>query len=239
MLKKLITILIVLLLLWVWLFYTSKSRSFQFFGWLINNIHTDKSIIALTFDDGPTSGNTEKILDILKKHDIKASFFLIGNEIEKNPEQTIAIVQAWHQVGNHSYSHTRMVLKSPQFIRNEISRTDSLIQEAWYTGTIHFRTPYGKRLIIAPYILRSLTKANIFFDVEPETYVQWSWAILEYILHHTHSGSIILLHPMYREDQNQSLEILDTLIKKLKEQWFHFVTIDQLLSETHTKVDFR
>ncbi|MBP7008006.1 polysaccharide deacetylase family protein [Patescibacteria group bacterium] len=61
---------------------------------MINNIHTDKSIIALTFDDGPTSGNTEKILDILKKHDIKASFFLIGNEIEKNPEQTIAIVQA-------------------------------------------------------------------------------------------------------------------------------------------------
>lgn len=239
MLKKTILTLITLLLLCIWLFYLSKSRSFQFFGWLINNIQTDKSIIALTFDDGPTSGNTEKILDILKKHDIKASFFLIGNEIEKNPEQTIAIVQAWHQVGNHSYSHSRMVLKSPHFILNEISRTDSLIQEAGYTGTIHFRTPYGKRLFITPYILRSLTKANIFFDVEPESYVQWSWAIMEYVLQHTHSGSIILLHPMYTWTGNQSLEILNELIDKLKQKGFRFVTIDQLLSETHTRVDFR
>jgi peptidoglycan/xylan/chitin deacetylase (PgdA/CDA1 family) len=61
---------------------------------LVNNIQTEKNIVALTFDDGPTSGNTEKILDILKKHDIKASFFLIGKDIEANPNQTIAIVQA-------------------------------------------------------------------------------------------------------------------------------------------------
>jgi chitin deacetylase len=65
-----------------------------------------------------------------------------------------------------------MVLKSPHFVRNEILRTDSLIQEAGYTGAIHFRTPYGKRLFITPFILRTLHKANIFFDVEPETYVQ-------------------------------------------------------------------
>lgn len=157
MLKKTILTLIFFLLLCIWLFYTSKSRSFQFFGWLINNIHTDKSIIALTFDDGPTSGNTEKILDTLKKHDIKASFFLIGKEIEKNPNDTIAIVQAWHQVGNHSYSHSRMVLKSPHFVRNEILRTDSLIQEAGYTGTIHFRTPYGKRLFITTFYPEVIT----------------------------------------------------------------------------------
>jgi peptidoglycan/xylan/chitin deacetylase (PgdA/CDA1 family) len=67
-----------------------------------------------------------------------------------------------------------MVLKSPRFVRDEITRTDELITEAGHTGTIHFRTPYGKRLFITPYILRSLGKANIFFDVEPETYVSGS-----------------------------------------------------------------
>lgn len=239
MLKKTLIAITLFLALCIWLFYISKSRNFQFFWGLVNHAQTDNSIIALTFDDGPTSGNTQKILDILKKHDIKASFFLIGKDIEANPDQTIAIVQAWHQVGNHSYTHQRMVLKSPSFVRDEITRTDALITEAGYTGTIHFRTPYGKRLLITPYILRSLGKANIFFDVEPETYVSGSWAILDYTLEHTHSGSIILLHPMYMGEQNRSLEILDELIYKLKAKWFQFVTVDELLKQSDTNILFR
>jgi peptidoglycan/xylan/chitin deacetylase (PgdA/CDA1 family) len=93
--------------------------------------------------------------------------------------------------------------------------------------------------LATPYILRSLGKANIFFDVEPETYVQWSWAIMEYVLSNTHSGSIILLHPMYAWTGNQSLEILDELIDKLKQKGFSFVTIDELLKQSNTKISFR
>lgn len=223
--------------LFLWLFYLSKSRSFQFFWGLINNIHTKENIIALTFDDGPTSGNTEKILNILKKNDIKASFFLIGQDIEKYPEQARKIIQEWHQIGNHSYSHQRMVFNSPQFVRNEIIKTDQLIRDAWYTGFIHFRTPYGKRLFITPYILRSLKKANIFFDVEPETYVTTSWDILNYVIKNTKSWSIILLHPMYGE-KNKTLDILEELLLSLKNKWFHFVTIDELLIETNTEISF-
>lgn len=223
--------------LFLWLFYISKSRDFQFFWGLINNIHTEKNFIALTLDDGPTSGNTEKILNILKKNDIKASFFLIGQDIEKYPEQTKKIIQAWHQIGNHSYSHQRMVFKSPQFVRNEIIKTDQLIRNLWYTGSIHFRTPYGKRLFITPYILRSLQKANIFFDVEPESYVKSSWDIVQYVINNTQSWSIILLHPMYGKE-NATLDILEELILSLKNKWFHFVTIDQLLNETKKEIVF-
>ena len=219
------------------MFHLSKSRNFQVFWWLINNIQTDQNIIALTFDDGPTQ-NTYEILQTLRKHHIQATFFVIWEEIIKDPKLIKSIIEEGHQVGNHSYTHQRMVLKSPHFVKQEITKTDQLIKEAWFTGDIHFRTPFGKRLFITPYILRSFKKANIFFDIEPETFVSGSWNILSYTLEHTHSWSIILLHPMYWWKENQSLQILDTLIDWLKKRGFSFVTIDQLLEKTATSISF-
>ncbi len=226
------------LVVWIWLFYLSKSRSFQFFGGLINNIQTDKPLIALTFDDGPTPDNTQKVLDILKAHNIKASFFLIGQDMEKYPEWAELINKYWHYIWNHSYSHTRMIFKSPWFVREEIEKTDELIRKAGYTWDISFRTPYGKRLLITPYYLRKFNKPNIFFDVEAESYVTSSEDILSYSLEHTHSGAIILLHPMYGGDDNRALRILDQLIIWLKEKGFQFVTVDELLKQTDTRVKF-
>mgnify|MGYP000855363483 FL=1 len=206
---------------------------------MINNIQTDKNIVALTFDDGPTSGNTQKILDILKNHKIQATFFVIGEEIEKNTGELQKIISDGNQVGNHSYSHQRMVLKSPSWVRNEIQKTDDLIRAGGYgSGEIYFRTPYGKRLLITPYILRSMKKANIFFDVEPDTYVTSSGDILNYTLEKTHSGSIILIHAMYGED-NQSLAVLESIITGLQERGFSFVAVDQLLEQTNTPIKFR
>lgn len=240
--KILLGLLIVIVLLFALafgLFAISKSRSFQFFGGLINNIKTDKNIVALTFDDGPTSGNTQKILDILKNHNIQATFFVIGQEIENNPGELQKIISDGNQVGNHSYSHQRMLLKSPSWVREEIQKTDDLIRGAGYgSGEIYFRTPYGKRLFITPYVLRSLQKPNIFFDVEPETYVKTSGDILNYTLTNTHSGSIILIHAMYGED-NQSLAVLESIITGLQNRGFNFVAVDQLLEQTNTSIKFR
>ncbi|MFA7284290.1 MAG: polysaccharide deacetylase family protein [Candidatus Absconditabacterales bacterium] len=236
--KRILIVLCALLLACVGLFYISKSRNFQFFGGLVNNIQTQKRIVALTFDDGPSPGNTQKTLEILRNHGIKATFFLIGREIEAYPSGLQLIMQAGHQVGNHSYSHTRMVLKSPSFVVNEITKTDEIIREAGYTGEILFRTPYGKRLVITPYYLRQFHKPNIFFDVEPETYVQGSGALLEYALQHVHPGSIILLHPMYSGTGNQTLGMLDNLIVELKKRDFDFVTVDELLGQTNTVPHF-
>lgn len=239
MLKRVLIILSVLLIMCVWLFYISKSRTFQFFGGLINNIQTQKRIVALTFDDGPVSGNTQEVLRILRNHDIKATFFLVGKEMEAYPSWLQLIMQAGHQIGNHSYSHKRMVLKSPSFVVDEITKTDEIIRQAGYTGDILFRTPYGKRLVITPYYLRQFHKPNVFFDIEPETYVQGSGALLSYTLQRARPGSIILLHPMYSGSGNQALAMLDALIVWLKEHWFSFVTIDELLKQTDTVPYFR
>src|SRR5687768_951326 len=109
-----------------------KSRTFQFFGTITARVETGEKIVALTFDDGPTPQFTDEILEVLKQQDVKATFFFIGGDLEKYPEEGRKIVAAGHEIGNHSYSHQRMMLVTPSFVKEEILRTDQLIKIAGY-----------------------------------------------------------------------------------------------------------
>src|SRR5262245_14551677 len=97
------------------LWQIGKSRTFQFFGVIVPRVNTAEKIVALTFDDGPTAFGTSEILKALDETQVKATFFLIGGELEQNQAEGRKIVAAGHEVGNHSYSHTRMLLVSPSF----------------------------------------------------------------------------------------------------------------------------
>jgi len=141
MTKKLIIAFILMALLFAGLFQVTKLRTFQFFGGLTYQAETKERVIALTFDDGPTK-NVDQILPLLNEYKAKATFFLIGNEIEKYLDEAKKLVEAGHQIGNHTYSHKRMVLKSPSFIKKEIEKTDELIRDIGYEGEIDFRPPY-------------------------------------------------------------------------------------------------
>jgi len=136
---------LLLALLFAGAFKVTKLRTFQLFGELTYQVETENKVIALTFDDGPTK-NVDQILPLLDKYKARATFFLIGNEIEKHPEEVKKLVEAGHQIGNHTYSHERMVLKSPSFIKKEIEKTDELIRKSGYKSEIDFRPPYGKNL---------------------------------------------------------------------------------------------
>ena len=114
-------------------FQMMRSRSFMLFGKIVSRVETDEKVVALTFDDGPTD-KTPEVLAALDRAGIKATFFLTGREIETEPDAAASIVAAGHQIGNHSYSHQRFVLKSLPFIRDEIERTDALIRQAGFEG---------------------------------------------------------------------------------------------------------
>ena len=116
--KKLIFIGISTLVVFLLLFGSLKlmnSRTFQLFGGLTNQVETNQKVVALTFDDGPTT-NVDEILPLLNQYNAKATFFLIGSDIEKNPEEAKKIANSGHQIGNHTYSHQRMIFKSPSFM---------------------------------------------------------------------------------------------------------------------------
>lgn len=212
------------------LFQVSKSRTFQFFGEIFPRVQTEKRIVALTFDDGPTKQKTDEILKILEEENVTATFFLIGSEIENNKGETEKIVVKGHEIGNHSFSHSRMVLVAPSFVKDEIEKTDELIRHAGYQGEILFRPPFGKKLFTLPWYLAQNKRKSITWDVEAETYEKKSADLIAHTIEHTENGSIVLLHVMY--DSNiETIKSVRSIINGLREKGFEFVTVSQLLQE--------
>ncbi|KAA0547060.1 polysaccharide deacetylase family protein [Bacillus sp. BGMRC 2118] len=208
----------------------SKSRSFQFFGGLVTSVETNDKVVALTFDDGP-GVHTDEIIKILDDHDVKGTFYLIGSDIEKYPKDAEKLVQAGHEIGNHTYSHKRMILKSPSFIKEEIEKTDELIREIGYEGDITFRPPYGKRLVLLPYYLFKQNRDTIYMNIEPDSIGEIandSAKMVEHVVENIQPGSIILLHVMY-ESRESSLNSVVGIITELKKQGYTFMTVSELL----------
>ncbi len=214
------------------LFVLSSSRTFQAFGELIPRVNTEEKVVALTFDDGPTPGYTEQLVETLDKYKVKASFYLVGQEIERNAAEAKRIVEAGHELGNHSYSHPRMVFKSMSFYREEIDKTDSLIRGAGYEGPIHFRAPGCKKLFGLPYVLKETRRKHVIFDVEPDSYpnvAATSQGIVHFVLQKTRPGSIILLHAMY-PSRKTSMDAVPGIIEGLLAKGYEFKTVSQLLA---------
>lgn len=222
-----IGILIVILALYgMW--ELAKSRTFQLFGGLTYEVETSQKVVALTFDDGPTK-NVDEILPLLDQYNAKATFFLIGQDLEKNLDEAKKIVAKGHQIGNHTYSHKRMVLKSPSFIKNEIEKTDKLIREAGYSGEIDFRPPYGKKLIGLPYYLYKHHRDTITWNIEPDTYFSSSEDKINDVVKNVKPGSIILLHPMY-DHSGEELRTIEGILQTLSKEGYKFVTVNELQS---------
>ena len=213
----------------------SNSRTYQFFGEIVPRVETNRKIVALTFDDGPTPAHTDEILRVLEEENVKATFFLIGGELEKNLAEGKKIVAAGHEIGNHSYSHVRMILVSPSFVKDEIERTDELIRAAGYEKPTHFRPPYGKKLFTLPYYLAQTNRQSITWDVEPESFPEIAKntdEIVKHILANTRGGSIILLHVMY-DRERKSLNAVKPVIQGLRNQGFQFATVSELMARSN------
>ncbi len=222
------TILLVVFLLFFGTYKLMNSRTFQLYGGLTYKVETNQKVVALTFDDGPTE-NVDDILTLLNNHEIKATFFLIGHEIEKNQEEAKAIVNEGHQIGNHSYSHQRMIFKSPLFIKEEIEKTDELIRQVGYKGEIDFRPPNGKKIVGLPYYLSTHNKETITWNIEPDTAHTDVSNKIEFVKENVTPGSIILIHAMY-DKTGEELKAIEGIIQTLSNKGYKFVTVNELQS---------
>lgn len=208
-----------------------NARTFQLFGRIVPRVNTSRPIVALTFDDGPQPPYTDGLLSVLREKGAKATFFVIGAQLEEFPALGGQIVREGHELGNHSYSHRRMVFKSQAFIRGEIERTDELIRRTGYVGEIHFRSPYGKKLLLLPLYLTGVNKKNIFIDVAPDSDPKVAGSadkIVEHVLTNARPGSIILLHAENRH-RAESFKAVPGIIDGLKSRGYSFVTVSELL----------
>lgn len=219
--------LLVLVLLLIGTQKWMNSRSFQFYGGIVNHVSTDEKVVALTFDDGP-SANVEQLLPLLAKYNAKGTFFVIGNELKTHMEDAKKIVEAGHQLGNHSYSHERILIKSHAYVQQEVELTNELIREAGYTGEITFRPPYGKKLFSLPHYLHDKGIKTIMWSLEPDTNYTTVEDKVTNAVNGVKPGSIILLHPMY-DKTGDELKVIQGILDALSKQGYRFVTVNELI----------
>ena len=212
------------------LFRVSKSRTFQFFGGLTSRVETAERVVALTFDDAPTP-ETAAVLAALAASGVKATFYCVGSAIERDPAGAARIAAAGHELGNHTYSHRRMVFKTPYTIASEVERTTALIRAAGYKGGLTFRPPYCKKLVGLPYYLRSRGIPTVTWDLEPDTYFPGdAERMARYVSENARPGSIILLHALCGEACAPARAALPAIIKDLRANGYKFVTVSGLLN---------
>ena len=223
-------VLVVVLGAAVTLFEVSKSRTFHFFGTLVNRVETTEKVVALTFDDGPDPAGTHAILDTLRSRQVPATFFLIGRDIAAHPGLAHDIAAAGHELGNHSFSHERMIGVTPAWVADEVEATDALIRTTGYTGEILFRPPNGKKLFALPHYLASHHRTTVTWDVEPDSDGTPDAAtVVSTTVGQVRPGSIVLLHGMYAS-REQTRQAIAPIIDRLKAQGYRFVTVSQLIA---------
>jgi peptidoglycan-N-acetylglucosamine deacetylase len=204
-----------------------NSSTFQLFGDYVARVDTQEKVVALTFDDGPNPVNTPRVLDVLERHRIKATFFMMGRNVERFPAVAREVLDRGHEIGNHSYSHPKLVLMSPRRVREEIERTDQLLRGIGVRGEIHFRPPHAAKFVVLPYVLVQMKKLSVLGDVDPEEWKRRPAAVMTAsILHQVRPGSIIGLHdPLGSE----TLRTLEDSITALAAEGYHFETISELI----------
>ena len=205
-----------------------NSSTFQLFGDYVARVDTEERLVALTFDDGPDPTHTPRVLAALDHHQVKATFFMVGRNVERYPDVAREVLRRGHEIGNHSYSHPKLVLMSPRRVREEVERTDALLREIGVSGEIHFRPPHAAKFIVLPYVLMQMRKLSVLGDVDPEEWKRPSAAVMtESILRQVRPGSIIGLHdPMGVE----TLRTLENILPALTARGYRVETVSALVS---------
>lgn len=197
----------------------------------LSSLPTQKKIIALTFDDGPDSRSTIKVLDILELYNIPATFFVIGQNIDKHREVIYRAIKNGHQIANHSWSHIRPTSVSTSELIGEVEKTQKKLQEMGITTKI-FRPPYG---LVTPQqmeALKALGYKTVIWSIDSmDWYTSNPQEIIQCVLSNVHPGAIILMHCAGGPDnRNGTIEALPLIISALKKEGYQFVTIQQLIN---------
>lgn len=193
---------------------------------------TSKNTIYLTFDAGFENGNTGKILDALKKHNVKATFFLVGNYIETSPELVKRMVDEGHTVGNHTYSHPDMSkISDEESFKKELQSLESLYKESTGKELLKiYRPPQGKYCVSNLEMADKLGYKTIFWSL---AYVDWyendqptKEEAFDKLLKRIHPGAVVLLH----STSKTNADILDELLTKWEDMGYSFGEIEDLIS---------
>ena len=178
--------------------------------------------VALTFDDGPRADTTGRLLDGLLERGVTATFFVIGEQIPGNEALLRRMLEEGHQIGNHTYSHVRLLQMENNAIVEEIHKSEVLLQEVAGERSFWLRPPYGQIDSQRAQLIRT---PMIYWSVDPQ-----DWKLLnkekvvEAVLRDVGPGDIVLLHDFYPTSVDAALAIVDCL----QQEGYEFVTVEEL-----------
>jgi peptidoglycan-N-acetylglucosamine deacetylase len=216
--------------------YQTMSATGSWYGRAFHGLPRGSRKIALTFDDGPNDPYTQKVLDVLSKHNVHASFFLIGRYVQQRPDIVRLIAEQGHVVGNHTFTHPLLTFESKKHVRDEIVHCREVITGAVGPHSNLFRPPWGGRRPGVFPLVRQLGLEPIMWNVMG---YDWKAPSAEYIVKKVargiRGGDVILLHDgghlVFGTDRAATVRATDVVISRYKAEGYEFVTIPEMMKE--------
>lgn len=217
-----------------WAGLQSMWPTSQVYGRTFVGLDPQSRLLALTYDDGPNDPWTFRLLEVLDRHQVKATFFLIGRFVEQRPDIARSVVAAGHAIGNHTWDHPNLIFRSAGEARRQLERTQRSIFDATGIETKLFRPPFGGRRPASLRVARSLGLQTIMWNVACS---DWKAGSADEIFGHAQrqirGGNVVLLHDgeFHRigGDRSRSVDATDRILTRYKGEGFDFVTIPEMM----------
>ncbi|HZR59090.1 MAG TPA: polysaccharide deacetylase family protein [Terriglobales bacterium] len=214
--------------------YQSMAPTGQWYGRTFIGVNRKSRQLALTYDDGPNDPYTRRLLEVLAKHNVRATFFLIGKFVQQRPDIVRDLVQAGHVVGNHTFTHPLLIFKTGVQVRDEILQCKRAITDAVGEHSNLFRPPFGGRRPVTLRVVRELGLDPVMWNV---TGYDWSAPPAEHIERkvsaQVRGGNVILLHDGGHKalgaDRSSTVRATEQLIAKYKAEGYEFVTMPEMM----------
>lgn len=214
--------------------YQSMAPSGQWFGHTFVRGERGSKEIALTYDDGPNDPHTLRLLEVLAKHGAHATFFLIGQFVEHRPDIVREIVKAGHAIGNHTFTHPRLIFTDPAQTRAELERCQSAIEAAAGQKTNLFRPPFGGRRPDTLRIVRAMGMEPVMWSI---TGFDWTAPPAERIVRrvsrYIRGGDVVLLHDGSHlgmgGDRAQTVIATERILERWTPQGYRFVAVPAMM----------
>jgi len=233
-----ILIIVLLAALVVAIFCVFFDEAFLTRKGTIYRVHESAKLVALTFDDGPSPVWTPQILDALKRAHVKATFFMLGEHVERYPEIARRVAAEGHEIGNHSYDHHVLLFYRNDQMEKEIRRGEAAIRDVTGKTTVYFRPPKSWLTTREKNTINAMGYRVVLWSLNSKDWVTFDDRyMVPYLVNNVRPGDIILFHDsggVFKPeggDRHQTVQTIPRLIEELRKKGYTFVTITELLED--------